>query len=186
MNPHPHELAPLLLDLGHAGIELAPHPTDADRLRHRPANLPASLRDRLGVHKRAVLDLLRGGPVDRQFRTRAHEVGGTVCALSRPEIDHPYPEAWYVLDERLGVADGLGMPTHPGSPAWLVAVGEAVHISAAGRTVPTPDRPQAWADLLADGLGVPVLVAGVLPKGERFAGEPDWKPEVPSRAANRR
>lgn len=156
----------MLLDLGRAGIELAPHPTDADRLRHRPADLPASLRDRLGAHKRAVLDLLRG---------------------AAPEIGPTCPEAWYVLCERLGVADELGVPTHAGSPAWLVAVGEALDCTdGACRTAPTPDGPQAWADLLADGLGVPVRVAGVLPKGERFAGEPDWTPKVPSRAATRR
>ena len=35
-------------------------------------------------------------------------------------------DAGYVLGERLGVADGLAMPTHPGSAAWLVAVGESV------------------------------------------------------------
>jgi hypothetical protein len=28
--------------------------------------------------------------------------------------------------ERLGVAEGLGMPTAPGSPGWLVAVGEEI------------------------------------------------------------
>lgn len=32
-------------------------------------------------------------------------------------------DAVYVLGERLGVANGLGLPTHSGSPAWLVAVG---------------------------------------------------------------
>ena len=106
MNPHPpnpHELAPLLLALGRAGIELAPHPTDAGRLRHRPADLPPDLSARLRLHRGAVLVLLAGG-----YAPDAHAADD---------------DAGYVLGERLGVADGLGMPTHPGSAAWLVAVG---------------------------------------------------------------
>ncbi|MFN7021510.1 MAG: hypothetical protein ACK4WH_09315 [Phycisphaerales bacterium] len=105
MNPHPpnpHELAPLLLALGRAGIELAPHPTDAGRLRHRPADLPPDLSARLRIHRAAVLGLLVDGYA--------------------PAGD----DAECVLGERLGVADGLGMPTHPGSAAWLVAVGESM------------------------------------------------------------
>lgn len=105
MNPHPHELAPLLLALGRAGIELAPHPTDAGRLRHRPADLPPDLSARLRIHRAAVLGLLVDGYA--------------------PAGD----DAGYVLGERLGVADGLGMPTHPGSAAWLVAVGESMGCS---------------------------------------------------------
>lgn len=102
MNPNPHELAPLLLALGLAGIELAPHPTDAGRLRHRPADLPPDLSARLRIHRAAVVGLLVDGYA--------------------PAGD----DAGYVLGERLGVADGLGMPTHPGSVAWLVAVGESM------------------------------------------------------------
>lgn len=102
MNPHPRELAPLLVALGRAGIELAPHPTDAGRLRHRPADLPPDLSARLRIHRAAVVGLLVNGyaPAD--------------------------DDAGYVLGERLGVADGLGLPTHPGSAAWLVAVGESM------------------------------------------------------------
>lgn len=106
MNPHPHELAPLLLALGLAGIELAPHPTDAGRLRHRPADLPPDLSARLRIHRVAVLGLLVVGYAP---------AGDT--------------DAGYVVGERLGVADGLGMPTHPGSAAWLVAVGESMGCS---------------------------------------------------------
>lgn len=102
MNPNPHELAPLLLALGRAGIELAPHPTDAGRLRHRPADLPPDLSARLRIHRAAVAGLLVDGYA--------------------PAGD----DAGYVLGERLGVADGLGLPTHPGSAAWLVAVGESM------------------------------------------------------------
>lgn len=105
MNPHPHELAPLLLALGRAGIELAPHPTLTDRVRHRPADLPPDLSARLRLHRAAVVRLLADGYA--------------------PDADGDTdPE--YVLAERLGVADGLGMPTHPGAPAWLVAVGESM------------------------------------------------------------
>ena len=103
MNPDPHELAPLLLALGRAGIELAPHPTDAGRLRHRPSDLPPDLSARLRIHRAAVLGLLVDG----------YAPAGNA-------------DAEYILGERLGVADGLGMPAHPGSAAWLVAVGEAM------------------------------------------------------------
>lgn len=110
MNPHPHELAPLLLALGRAGIELAPHPTDAARLRFKcpggPADLPPDLSARMRIHRAAVLGLLVVGYAP---------AGDT--------------DAGYVLGERLGVADGLGMHTHPGSAAWLVAVGESMGCS---------------------------------------------------------
>jgi hypothetical protein len=104
VNPHPHELAPLLLALGRAGIELAPHPTDAGRLRHRPADLPPDLAARLRINRAAVVGLLVDGYA--------------------PAGD----DAGYVLGERLGIADDLGMPTHPGSPAWLVAVGASMGV----------------------------------------------------------
>ena len=94
-----------VLALGLAGIELAPHPTDAGRLRHRPADLPPDLSARLRIHRAVVLGLLVDGYA--------------------PAGD----DAGYVLGERLGVADGLGMPTHPGSAAWLVAVGESMGCS---------------------------------------------------------
>jgi hypothetical protein len=102
------ELAPLLVAVGRAGIELAPHPTDvggAGRLRHRPADLPPDLSARLRMHKPAILELL--------------------AAVDAPPDD----DTAYALDERLGIADDLGMPTHPGSPAWLVAVGESLGCS---------------------------------------------------------
>lgn len=108
MNPNPHELAPLLLALGRAGIELAPHPTDAGRLRHRPADLSPDLSARLRLYRGAVLGLLAGG-----------------YALD----PHGDTDAGYVHGERLGMADGLGLPTHPGSVAWLVAVGESIGCS---------------------------------------------------------
>lgn len=111
---NPHELAPLLLALGRAGIELAPHPTDAGRLRFKcpggPADLPPDLSARLRIHRAAVAGLLVDGYA--------------------PAGD----DAGYVLGERLGVADGLGLATHPGSAAWLVAVGESVGCSCTTRT----------------------------------------------------
>ncbi|MCC6427494.1 MAG: hypothetical protein IT435_11810 [Phycisphaerales bacterium] len=114
MNPNPHELAPLLVALGRAGIELAPHPTDPVRLRYRPADLPPDLSARLRLHRGAILGLLTGGYT--------------------PD-PHGDTDAGYVYGERLGVADGLGMPTHPGSAAWLVAVGESMGHSCTTRTI---------------------------------------------------
>lgn len=102
MAPHPPELAALMLDLGCAGIELAPHPTDTARLRHRPSDLPSDLLARLRRHKREMVPFLVSG--------------------FTPERG----EASYVFDERLGVADELGMPVHIGSSAWLIAVGESL------------------------------------------------------------
>ena len=102
-HPHSHELAPLLVALGRAGIELAPHPTDPARLRHRPADLPPDVSARLRLHRGAMLRLLADGYTP---------AGGT--------------DAEYVYGERLGIADELAMPKHPGSPAWLVAVGESL------------------------------------------------------------
>lgn len=101
-NTPPDGIAHLLFTLGRAGVELAPHPTHPARLRHRPATLSPVLADALSTGKMAVLGLLDGP---------APAVG------TDPE---------YALGERLGVADGLGMPTHPGSPAWLLAVGESM------------------------------------------------------------
>ena len=106
MNPHPHELAALLLALGCAGIEVASNPTDSARLRHRPTDLPPDLSARLRVHKPTVLQLLANG--------YAPAIG---------------TDAEYVFGERLGVADDLRLPTHPGSPAWLIAVGESLQSS---------------------------------------------------------
>ncbi len=105
MNPYPQhrcELAPLLVDPGIAAMEVAPHPTDPERLRHPPAVLPLDLSERLRMH-RAVVGLLVNGyaPAD-----------GT--------------DAGYVYAERLGIADRPGMPMHTGSAAWLVAVGESI------------------------------------------------------------
>lgn len=102
MNQSPRELARLLIDLGIAGVELAAH---GDRLRHHPAVLAPDVSARLRMHKQAILALL-------------------TCGYGPAPADDP--EAVYTLHERLGIADDLTMPTHPGSPAWLIALGEAV------------------------------------------------------------
>jgi hypothetical protein len=65
---------------------------------------------RLRLHRVAILGLLAGGYV----------------ADAQPTGD----DEGYVYGERLGVAHGLGMPTHPGSAAWLVAVGESAELVA--------------------------------------------------------
>lgn len=96
------DLPDLLVTLGRAGVELAP---GGDRLRFRPATIPPDLLHGLRSHKADLLALLAPG------------------GLRDLEAD---PEAGYTLGERLGVAEGLGMDTGAGSPAWLIAVGEAM------------------------------------------------------------
>lgn len=99
---HTRHRALLLITLGVAGIELATHPTNPMRIRHRPATLPTDLVDSVLDHRDAILDLLSNGyaPTD--------------------------PDAVYLMLERLGIGDDLGMPTHIGSPAWMIAVGESM------------------------------------------------------------
>lgn len=97
----------LLVALGVAGIELGRHPADPGRLRHRPATLLPDLLEGLQRHRAAILALL-----DTFDGKGGYAPAGEDAAI--------------VCGERLGMADGLGMRTHPGSPAWLVAVGEAV------------------------------------------------------------
>lgn len=102
------DLAPLLVDLGTAGVELAARPGDAAGVRFRPATLAPGLASDLRAHKAALAALLSG-------------------------VDGPYgADALYVLGERLGIADDLGMPTHRGSPAWLVAMGKALQAMTPG------------------------------------------------------
>ena len=95
-------LSALLMALGRAGVELAPHPTHPAWLRHRPAVLPPDLSARLRLHRVAILGPLAGG-----YAPAGNDAG-------------------FALGERLGVADGLGMSTHPGVAAWLVAAGKSL------------------------------------------------------------
>lgn len=94
----------VLRALGLAGVELAPDPRDAGRLRFKCAGgtaaLPPEHRDALARHKPDLLALLAGEGIDGDG------------------------EAGYVLSERLGIAEGLAMLVHPGSPAWMLAVAE--------------------------------------------------------------
>ena len=98
----PRSFGALLVEVGAAGVEVASHPSAPDRLRHRPQELPSHVAVRLAHYKPDLLRLLRVG------------------------FAPPDPESAYVLGERLGVAQELGMSTEPGSPGWLVAVGEAI------------------------------------------------------------
>ena len=102
-------ISSLLIDNGSRGVELSPDPADPARLRHRPSKLPPDLADRLRFSKAELLALLRGVGV--------------------PDESDRDTESSIVMCERLGIADDLGMPTHPGSPAWLVAVGEGLQNS---------------------------------------------------------
>jgi len=98
----PRSLGVLLVEIGAAGVEVSSHPSAPDRLRHRPQELPSHVVVRLAHYKPDLLRLLRAG------------------------FAPPDPESAYVLGERLGVAQELRMSTAPGSPGWLVAVGEAI------------------------------------------------------------
>jgi len=101
VNTH-QQLGELLYDLGLWGIEIALHPTNAEKIRHRPAVLPSALREGIQTHRAAILTQLAHGytPADA--------------------------DAAYIYNERLGIADGLGMATHTGSTAWLIAVAESI------------------------------------------------------------
>ena len=99
----PYELGRPLVALVRVGVELAAHPTDLARLRYRPASLPVDLLDALTTHREEILAI-----------------------LGSDDGDDPDDEAAYTFGERLGVADGLRLPTHPGSAAWLIATGEAL------------------------------------------------------------
>ena len=102
---HTHELGEYLADLGAWGVELGTHPTHPEKIRHRPAFLPTALREGIETHRVAILALLANGctPTDA--------------------------DAAYIYNERLGIADGLGMATHAGSTAWLIAVGESMGVN---------------------------------------------------------
>ncbi|MFN7022129.1 MAG: hypothetical protein ACK4WH_12485 [Phycisphaerales bacterium] len=96
-------LRELMIDLGRAGVTLRdayPNVGASPRSRLTPERAAA-----IAAHKTDLLILLAAGWVP---------------------ADPPEEDAEYALAERLGVADELGMPTNPGSAAWLVALGEAV------------------------------------------------------------
>lgn len=97
-------VARLCLDLAAAGVVVGLDPARAGGVVYRPSPLPIGLAARLRIHRGEVVRLLAEGyaPDD--------------------------PEAEYRFHERLGIADGLGMPTSPGSVAWLVAVGESIAV----------------------------------------------------------
>lgn len=105
MNRAHQELAPLLVAFGAAGGEVALHPSEPGGVRYRPLTLPADLVALLKAHRGDVHTLLANG----------------FLATSA--------ESAYIVEERLGVADELAMPTHRGSAAWLVAVGEAIAVT---------------------------------------------------------
>ena len=106
--------ATLLVDLGRTGIELA---TNGDEIRFRPVDrVSPDLLARIQAHKDTLILLV--GPDD-------HAAGRLY-----PTSDATSPEAVSaaidVYIERLGIADELGHETHVGSPAWLIAMGEAI------------------------------------------------------------
>lgn len=92
-------LAALLINMGRAGATIRDAGGGAGIMRG--SALSPDRMSGVKARKRALLALLLG----------YHPADG---------------DAEYVYGERLGVADGLGLATHPGSAAWLVAVGESM------------------------------------------------------------
>ena len=94
-------LPDLLRTLGRAGVELR---ADGSTLLHRPASLPPGLAAGMRHHRAALVALLHRGDVP-------------------PDISE---EALEAFAERLGIAEGLEMPTTPGAPAWAIAMAHAL------------------------------------------------------------
>lgn len=91
MNANPEELAPLLLALGLAGIELAPHPTNAGRLRFKcpggPAHLRPDLAARLRIYRAAVVGLFRGlSPSQNLKRFSNSALSGSLMTRSADSV----------------------------------------------------------------------------------------------------
>ncbi|MCH7632075.1 MAG: hypothetical protein IIB59_02580 [Planctomycetes bacterium] len=108
------ELAGLMVDLGRAGIELA---SGGDRVMFRPRDrVGPGLLTRIRRHRRALLANL-GDP--GQGEELPENGSGAV-------VSEAVWEAAHVFFERLGVACELGLPVGIGSPAWLIAMGEAL------------------------------------------------------------
>ncbi|MFZ4576386.1 MAG: hypothetical protein ACOYN0_18530 [Phycisphaerales bacterium] len=104
------DLAPtgaLLVLLGRAAISLSPHPTDPHLIRWFPAEAPKGLLRHLLAEKSAILVML----------------GQPLCFATDAARD--------VFEERIGIATSLEMDCNVGSPAWLIAVGEALELDAA-------------------------------------------------------
>ncbi|TVQ62518.1 MAG: hypothetical protein EA378_04080 [Phycisphaerales bacterium] len=119
----PPVVAELLRGLGSRGVELAA--VGSDRVAWRGELLPGEVAE-LRQHKLDVLFMLTAPVAGEEGR--------------------------YVLAERLGVAEELGLPTHPGSPAWLIATGEAIDADRAtpDPLPPLPEPPEgadAWGDV---------------------------------------
>lgn len=114
MTPFPAQSTPdSLKRLGRAGVEVARSAADPTTILHRPRTLPPELAAALATCKPALLRLL-----------------ATSFA--------PTPDAHDIFTERLAIADDLEMRTHPGSPAWLVAVGEALAHDPSWAVLPDP------------------------------------------------
>ena len=108
------ELAGLMVDIGRAGIELA---SGGDRVMFRPRDrVGPDLLARIRRHKRALLANL--GDLEQGEVLPANESGRAVSEAIW--------EASYAFSERLGIACELGLPVGIGSPAWLLAMGEAL------------------------------------------------------------
>jgi len=95
----PADLDRLLDDLARAGVELAPHPTNPERLRFRPEDVPPDLAERMRLHKAALLAFLNrldegytcprcGGHRSRSMPTRTGDTW-PICADCWPFAGPP-------------------------------------------------------------------------------------------------
>ena len=101
-------IATLLVEIGKTGIELRAHGNRPSDLLYRFRSPGAGLATR---------------PERLAERMEAHRADLWHMLASSPPLED---DAEVVFIERLSMADELEMKTQPGSPAWLIALGEAL------------------------------------------------------------
>lgn len=129
MLPLPPAIPALLDDLARLRVDLA---VEDGQLRFRPvAGVPGPLVDQLRGHRDGLLALLVGTQVGAIFGA------ADLAALARAGLTAADPDwrrwseaAREAFQERLAVADDLGMDTGPGSEAEQIARRESQRIAA--------------------------------------------------------
>lgn len=77
----------------------------------------------IAIHRGGLIFNLPGGDDSIRALLSSHREPLTALVSAEPALSQ---DAMDHFTERLGIADGLGMPAHVGSPAWLIALGEAL------------------------------------------------------------